>query len=237
MKYSDKLSFLMYVNNYRTDDLAKQLHVKVNTLDTWLFFTDSLNERAYQKIDNVLVSNKYMVSTHSCKAPISYDAKIDLLCKTIPCSYLGIAEILGVLPQVIWDCVDRGYDIDNDVKNKIDMLLVQYHIENSISNVLDVAQTSAYRYLDNLTKLMYFYCGVQYTVTSKSLNDPIASMIKIDHTAYFKMMFKIAQQYFEVTHKGYQHALFALMRYGFIQLVSDPDIDDLFKLTDEWKNK
>ena len=38
MKYSDKLSFLMYVNNYRTDDLAKQLRVKVNTLDTWLFF-------------------------------------------------------------------------------------------------------------------------------------------------------------------------------------------------------
>ena len=237
MKYSDKLSFLMYVNNYRADALAKQLRVKVNTLDTWLFFINSLNERAYQKIDNVLVSNKYMVSTHSCKAPISYDAKIDLLCKTIPCSYLGIAEILGVLPQVIWDCVDRGYDIDNDVKNKIDMLLAQYHIENYIPNVLEVARCSTYRYLNNITKLLYFYCGVQYTVTSKSLNDPIASMIKIDHTAYFKMTFKIARQYFDVTYNDYKQALFALMRYGFIQIVSDPDIDDLFKLTDEWKNK
>ena len=82
MKYSDKLSFLMYVDNYRTYDLAKQLRVKVNTLDTWLFFINSLNERAYQKIDNVLVSNKYMVSTHSCKAPISYDARIDLYLPT-----------------------------------------------------------------------------------------------------------------------------------------------------------
>ena len=52
MKYSDKLSFLMYVDNYRTYDLAKQLRVKVNTLDTWLFFIN-------RKIDSLQYGWRY----------------------------------------------------------------------------------------------------------------------------------------------------------------------------------
>ena len=102
---------------------------------------------------------------------------------------------------------------------------------------MEVMQSNAYRPLDNIAKLLYFYCCVQYDITSKSLNDPIGSKIRSEHIRYFKMTYEIAAKYFTITDGEYKQAIFDLMRRGFIQLVSDPDIDDLFKLTDEWKNK
>ena len=168
---------------------------------------------------------------------MNYSDKLRLLKDTMKCSWDTIAKELEVTRATIYTYLNNSQNIKSTSAHNIDRLLQQYGLQTLNRNYEEIMQSAAWSKLDNNAKLLCLYCYLQYDITSKSLNDPIGSKIRSEHIRYFKMTYEIAAKYFTISNSDYKQSLFDLMRYGFIQLVSDPDIDDLFKLTDEWKNK
>lgn len=168
---------------------------------------------------------------------MNYSDKLRLLKDTMKCSWDTIAKHIGVSRNTLYAYLSNNVDPKAINADKINELLQQYGLQTHNKNYDEIMQSAAWGKLDNNAKLLCLYCYLQYDITSKSLNDPIGSKIRSEHIRYFKMTYEIAAKYFTITNSDYKQSLFDLMRYGFIQLVSDPDIDDLFKLTDEWKNK
>lgn len=168
---------------------------------------------------------------------MNYSDKLRLLKDTIRCSWDTIAKELGVTRATIYTYLNNSQNIKSTSAQNIDRLLQQYGLQSQNINYVQLIQSAAWSKLDNNAKLLCLYCYLQYDITSKSLNDPLGSKIRSEHIRYFKMTYEIAANYFMITDGEYKQAIFDLMRFGFIQLVSDPEIDDLFKLTDEWKNK
>lgn len=168
---------------------------------------------------------------------MNYSDKLRLLKDTMKCSWDTIAKHIGVSRNTLYAYLSNNVDPKAINADKINELLQQYGLQTLNRTYEEIMQSAAWGKLDNNAKLLCLYCYLQYDITSKSLNDPIGSKIRSEHIRYFKMTYEIAAKYFTISNSDYKQSLFDLMRYGFIQLVSDPNIDDLFKLTDEWKNK
>lgn len=168
---------------------------------------------------------------------MNYSDKLKLLKNTMKCSWDTIAKEVGVSRNTLYAYLSGTAEPKVRNAQNVDRLLQQYGLQTRNINYAEIMQSAAWRKLDNNAKLLYFYCYLQYDITSKSLNDPLGTKIRSEHIRYFKMSSEIAAKYFTITDGEYKQSLFDLMRYGFIQLVSDHEIEDLFKLTNEWKNK